>query len=194
MFWGPSTLLGPEPDVVLDGGLVSLRPCCRPPSRLTLADGPEKRPARPSDPLDEPLLSLRRPAGPPPVGGRRNLVPDVVIASGGTAIWGRRQGAQRRFSCRGGKLRGVWGLGPPALDGASVPLRGSGLQGTLLRVSSTGLRDRHGHGDRWEQGRGLRAERVLHHTEELVQVLDVCDFVVGGGRWRVGINVEWGVW
>lgn len=87
MFWGPSTLLGPEPDVVLDGGLVSLRPCCRPPSRLTLADGPEKRPARPSDPLDEPLLSLRRPAGPPPVGGRRNLVPDVVIASGGTAIW-----------------------------------------------------------------------------------------------------------
>lgn len=266
MFWGPSILLGPEPDVVLDGGLVSLRPCCRPPSRSTLADGPEKRPARPSDPLDEPLLSLRRPTGPPPVGGRRNLVPDVVIASGGTAIWwggqtdmclqeaiprgpqkeagalaylgeaaggpatlllqGRPgdtttslrakhrgplslpscpplplpahcslslacahsifpfpsllQGSGRpprhfpspqealsRVRAATHKLRGVWGLGPPALDGASVPLRGSGLQGTLLRVSSAGLRDRHGHGDRWEQGRGLRAERVLHHTEEL---------------------------
>lgn len=29
---------------------------------------------------------------------------------------------------------------------------------------------------------------------DLIQALDVCDLVVGGSRWCVGIGIEWGVW
>lgn len=29
---------------------------------------------------------------------------------------------------------------------------------------------------------------------DLIQALDVCDLVIGGSRWGVGIGIEWGVW
>lgn len=70
-------------------------------------------------------------------------------------------------------LRGVWRGWPLALDGASVPLRGSWLQGSLLGEqvgtgeSRAGARDRHRHRDRGERARGLRSKRALHCAEEL---------------------------
>ena len=54
-----------------------------------------------------------------------------------------------------------------------MPLRGSGLQDSLLGEqvgageSRAGVRDRHGHGDQGEWVRGLRSKRALHRPEEL---------------------------
>lgn len=152
-----------------------------------------------SDPLGEPPLSLRRFSGPPSAGGRRSLVPDVVIAPGGSAVWGRQRGVGRNFPGRGDEPRRVRGLGPTALDGAPVPLRGSGLQGSLpgeqvgAGDSRAGVGARHGHGHGGERARGLGSKRALHRSKELTQVPDVSDFVMGGGRRCVGVSVQGGV-
>lgn len=38
------------------------------------------------------------------------------------------------------------------------------------------------------------ARPVCHQQgTDLIQAPDVCDLVVGGGRWRVGVGVQWGV-
>lgn len=71
------------------------------------------------------------------------------------------------------QLRRVWGPGPAALEGAPVPLRGSGLQGSLpgeqvgAGDSRAGVGDGHRHRDGGERARGLRSKRALHRREEL---------------------------